>query len=43
LGADGSPLYVLDEGVDPPEVLALPALRALLGEAGEYTVAFLGP
>jgi hypothetical protein len=43
LGADGSLLYVLDPGVEPNDVLALPGLRALLADDDAYAAAFFGP
>lgn len=43
LGADGSLLYVLDPGVEPADVLALPSLRTLLASSDAYAAAFFGP
>jgi hypothetical protein len=34
---------VLDQGIDPPGVLALPGLGGFLTQCDQYAVAFFGP
>jgi hypothetical protein len=43
LTADGSLVYVLDPGLEPADVLALPEVTALLAQTGEHVVTFFGP